>query len=165
MLKILGSACILGGGMLARYFQAAAHRREMDTLSDLLWALRRMAEEIRLARTPLPLLLDRLSQGCGETAGAFFQEASAAARRGEGLGGIWRQGVEALPLSAASASALAELGDSLSGDEEQICKAVSLVIYALAKEAEERTSRQPEEGKRAAALCLSGAALLVILLI
>lgn len=165
MLKILGSACILGGGVLARYFQATAHRREMDTLSDLLWALRRMAEEIRMARTPLPLLLDRLSQGCGEAAGAFFQDAAAAARQGEDLGSIWRQGAESLPLSAASASALAELGESLGGDEEQICKAISLVIYSLAKEAEERSSRQPEESKRATALCLSGAALLVILLI
>ena len=49
MLKLLGSACILGGGILARYVQAAERRREMDTLSDLLWALRRMAEEIRMA--------------------------------------------------------------------------------------------------------------------
>lgn len=165
MLKILGSACILGGGILARYFQAAERRREMDTLSDLLWALRRMAEEIRMARTPLPLLLDRLSQGCGEAAGAFFREAAAAARQGEDLGDVWRRGAAALPLSASSVSALAQLGDSLGGDEEHICKGISIVIYTLAKDAEERTSRQPEESKRATALCLSGAALLVILLI
>ena len=83
MLKLLGSACVLGGGILARYIQMAERRREMDTLSDLLWALRRMAEEIRMARTPLPLLLERLSQGCGREAGEFLQAVSAAARRGE----------------------------------------------------------------------------------
>lgn len=165
MLKLLGSLCILGGGILARYFQAAERRREMDTLSDLLWALRRMAEEIRMARTPMPLLLERLSQGCGETAGAFFRAAADAVRRGESLGTAWRREAEKLPLSGVSAAALAELGEDLCGDEENICKAISLVIYSLAKDAEERTRRRPEEARQSAALWLSGAALLVILLI
>lgn len=165
MLKLFGSACILGGGILARYFQVAERRREMDTLSDLLWALRRMAEEIRMARTPLPLLLDRLSEGCGREAGAFFQEVSAAARLGENLGPAWRQAAASLPLSAASSAALAGMGNDLHGDEENICKAISLVIYSMAQDMEERTRRQPEESKQAAALWFSGAALLVILLI
>ena len=166
MLKLFGSACILGGGILARYFQVAERRREMDTLSDLLWALRRMAEEIRMARTPLPLLLDRLSKGCGREAGAFFQEVSTAALRGEDLGVAWRQAAAAaLPLSAVSSAALAGMGNDLHGDEENICKAISLVIYSMAQDMEERTRRQPEESKQAAALWFSGAALLVILLI
>ena len=42
---------------------------------------------------------------------------------------------------------------------------ISLAIYSMAQDAEEQTRRQPEEAKRATALCLSGAALLVILLI
>lgn len=165
MLKILGSACVLGGGALARSIQAAERRREMDTLSDLLWGLRRMAEEIRMARTPLPLLLERLSQGCGREAGAFFQAVSDAARRGEDLGRTWRSAAGALPLSGTSAAALAELGENLHGDEENICKAISLVIYSMAQDAEERTRRRPEESRQAAALWFSGAALLVILLI
>ena len=165
MLKLLGSLCILGGGVLARYFQASERRREMDTLSDLRRALERAGEEIRMARTPMPLLLERLSQGCGETAGTFFRAASAAARRGESLGTAWRREAETLPLSAAASSALAELGEDLCGDEESICKAISLVIYSLAKDAEERTRRRPEEARQSAALWLSGAALLVILLI
>lgn len=165
MLKLLGSLCILGGGILARYVQAAERRRELDTLSDLLRALRRMAEEIRMARTPLPLLLERLARGCGRETGAFFREASAAARRGESLGAAWRQGAEKLPLSAASSAALKELGDSLSGDEETVRKGISLAVRALAEDAEERTRRRPEEARQSAALWLSGAALLVILLI
>lgn len=165
MLKILGSACVLGGGVLARWFQAAERRREMDTLSDLLLALRRMAEEIRMARTPLPLLLDRLSQGCGPEAGSFFQAVSAAARRGEDLRRTWRRSAAALPLPGASAAALAGLGDDLQGDEETIRKAVSLVVCSMAQDAEERARRQPEEARRSAALWFSGAAFLVILLI
>lgn len=165
MLKIVGSACVLGSGVLAWYVQAMERRREMDTLSELLWALRRMVEEIRMARTPLPRLLDRLSQGCGGAVTAFFQAVSAAARRGEDVGGAWRQAADALPLSGVSAAALAGLGNDLHGDEENICKAVSLVIYSMAQDMEERTRSQPEVAKRTTALCLSGAALLVILLI
>lgn len=165
MLKLLGSLCVLGGGVLARYFQAAERRRELDTLSDLLWALRRMAEEIRMARTPMPLLLERLSQGCGEETERFFQTVSAAVRQGESLGTAWRHTAAALPLSGPSAAALAELGDGLHGDEENICKGISLVVYSMAQDMEEQTRRRPEEAKRATALCLSGAALLVILLI
>ncbi len=165
MLKILGSACVLGGGVLARCLQAAERRREMDTLSDFLRALRRMTEEIRMARTPMPLLLERLAQGCGQEAGVFFQTVSSAARRGEDLGQAWRRAAGDLPLSGASAFALAGLGDDLQGDEEKICKAISLAVCSMAQDAEERSRRQPEEAKRATALCLSGAALLVILLI
>ena len=55
------------------------------------------AEEIRMARTPLPLLLDRLSQGCGREAGVFFQAVSQAAGRGERLGTVWRQAAALLP--------------------------------------------------------------------
>lgn len=165
MLKFIGSLCVLGGGVLVRYFQAAERRREMDTLSGLLSALRRMAEEIRMARLPLPQLFDRITAGCNADVKAFFSAAAAAARQGEQLEDTWRKAAAALPLSNASRTALGELGSSFHGDEENICKGISVVIYTLAKEAEERTRRQPEEAKRATALCLSAAALLVILLI
>lgn len=165
MLKLTGSVLILGSGVLLRYLQAAQRRREMDTLSDLLASLRHMAEEIRMARTPLPVLLGRLAGDCGPDAAAFFTAAADAARRGESLAAAWRQEAGRLPLSASGQAALRELGGSLHGDEESICKAISLVAYSLAQEAEERRGRQGEEARRATALCLSGAALLVILLI
>lgn len=165
MLKILGSVCILGGGVLARHLQAAERRRELDTLSDLLRVLRRMAEEIRMARTPMPLLLERLSEGCGGEAGTFLHTVSAAAQRGEDLGQAWRRTAAVLPLSGGSAAVLTELGDELRGDEECVCKAISLVAYSMARDVEEQTRRRPEEARQSAALWFSGAALLVILLI
>ena len=70
-----------------------------------------------------------------------------------------------LPLPEADRMAVAALGEDLHGDEETICKAISLVTYQLAKALEESFRRKPEEDKRTAALCLSGAALLVILLL
>ena len=57
------------------------------------------------------------------------------------------------------------LGTALGGDEEQACKAISQAVYELAKHAEERAAERKAEDRRAAALCFSAAALLVILLI
>lgn len=165
MIKLAGSVCILSGGVLIRYLQAAAHRREMDTLSDLLSVLRQMAEEIRMSRTPLPALLNRMAADCGTEAGSFLRATAAAAAQGEGLRETWRREAEKLSLPDDSKAAILRLGERLCGDEENICKAISLAECALARQLEERTRRQPEEDRRATALCLSGAALLVILLI
>ena len=117
--------------------------------------------DVRFAR----LLLERLASGCGPEAGAFFRAAASAAKQGERLPEAWKQAAEALPLPEADRMAVAALGEDLHGDEETICKAISLVTYQLAKALEESFRRKPEEDKRTAALCLSGAALLVILLI
>ena len=72
---------------------------------------------------------------------------------------------EDLPLGAADRSALAALGELLQGDEESICKGISLTSHRLAKSLEEARDSRAEREKRAGALWLSGAALLVILLI
>ena len=75
MLKLVGSLCVASGGALAWYVQRAERRRERDTLSDLQRAFRRMGEEVRMARTPLPAVLTSLAGDCGEPAAAFFQAA------------------------------------------------------------------------------------------
>lgn len=165
MVKLLGSLCILSGGFLARWVQAAERRRRREALSDLLTALRRMAEEIRMARTPLPDLLERLSRDCGPDAAAFFRASADAVRQGMELSKAWAAAAEDLPLADGDKEELQDLGKDLRGDEETVCKAVSLVIYSLAKSAEEQDWRRPQEDRRATALCFSAAALLVILLI
>ncbi|WP_325199052.1 stage III sporulation protein AB [Oscillibacter sp.] len=165
MLKLLGSLCVASGGALAWYVQQAERRRERDTLSDLQRAFRRMGEEVRMARTPLPVLLSTLAEDCEEPAAAFFRAASRAAAVGENLPESWREHVEALPLSERDKSAVSSLAQDLQGDEEKVCKAISHVIYTLANSAGEAERKRPEEEKRAAALWFSAAALLVILLI
>lgn len=165
MLKLLGSLCVLLGGVLARRNHLAERRRRLDTLSDFLTALRRMGETVRMARTPLPSLLTSLAEGCGPDAAAFFTEAAKAARQGEGLPETWRRLAEGLPLSEGDRGVLAELGGDLQGDEEQVCKAIALAVLRLSESAGEAERRRPEEEKRATALWLSAAALLVILLI
>ena len=165
MLKLLGSLCVLSGGGLVWRSCLAERRRQRETLCDLLTALRRMAEEIRMARTPLPSLLDALAKSCGPEGADFFHQAAMAARQGGDLPGVWRRGAEGLPLVPGDREELAALGDSLHGDEESVCKAISLVNHQLAKSLEETDRVRHQEEKRAAALCFSAAALMVILLI
>lgn len=165
MLKLLGGLCVASGGALAWYLQRAERRWERDTLWDLQQAFRRMEEEIRMTRTPLPALLRALAGDCGEPAAAFFSAASRAAAGGEYLPRVWQEQAEALPLGERDKSAVSALVQSLQGGEEEACKAIAHVTYELAKSAEELDRRRPEEEKRAAALWFSAAALLVILLI
>lgn len=165
MLKLVGSLCVASGGALAWYVQRAERRRERDTLSDLQRAFRRMGEEVRMARTPLPVLLDALARDCGGPAAAFFGAASRAAAGGEDLPRVWLEQAEALPLGERDRSVISTLIRDLQGDEEKTCKAISHVIYELANSAGEAEKKRPEEEKRAAALWFSASALLVILLI
>ena len=165
MTKLLGSLLILSGGLLGLWRQLADSRRSRRALSDLLRALGRLGEEIRMTRRPLPQLLEGVAAECGPEAGAFFQAAAGAARRGEGLGGAWRQGAEALPIRQEDRSALAALGAELHGDEEMVRRALEQTVRRLEKSAAAAEQRRLPEEKRVSALWLSAAALLVILLI
>jgi len=165
MMKLLGSFLVAAGGALAWYFQMSERRRRRDALTDFQTAFRRMGEEVRMARTPLPALLETLAGNCGPEAAAFFSAVSKATGEGEHLSAIWRREAEALPLDGENRSAVIELGDDLQGDEEKVCKAISHVTYTLAKGAEKAERERPEKEKRAAALWFSASALLVILLL
>lgn len=165
MLKLLGALCVASGGTLAWWVQRLERKRERDALSDFQTAFRRMGEEVRMARTPLPALLNALAGDCGPEAAAFFIAVSAAASRGEGFPAAWRREAESLPLDDGPRTVIFNLGSDLQGDEENVCKAISHVTYLLAKSAAESAEKRPEEEKRAAALWFSASALLVILLI
>lgn len=165
MTKLLGSLCILCAAFAGLWSQRAEGRRWRQTRLDILAALRQMGEEIRLARTTLPLLLEHAAEGCGAEGGAFFRSVAAAAKRGEDLPAAWDQAVQALQLEAEERRALSELGRSFGGDEESLCRAIAIAAVVLQRRAEEAESHRGEEEKRTAALWASGGALLVILLI
>lgn len=165
MLKLLGAACVLGAGGWAWRRGAAERRRELDTLADVIALLGRMEEEIRLRRTSLPRLLASLGRDRGPEVRRFCAAVAASLERAAPLGESWRSAAEDLPLGAADRSALSALGELLQGDEESICKGISLTSHRLAKILEEARDSRAEREKRAGALWLSGAALLVILLI
>lgn len=163
MLKLLGSLLILTGGGLLWRTQMLAARRRRRVLTDLTGVLDAMSEEIRMARTPLPALLRRQAETCGPDVGAFLRSVAASAAGGGALPDAWDRGLTALPLEETERALLTGL--ALHGDEEQVCKALSLVSLRLGRRAEEQERKRPEETKRTTALCFSGAALLVILLI
>ena len=163
MIKVFGSLLVLTGGGLTWWFQGQERRQKCLTLSDLMMALRKISEEIRIARTPLPLLLEKAAVECTSESSHLFQKMAETAQRGESLENTWKAEVQKLSLGERERDAL--LGLELSGDEEKICKALSLVIYRLTQIAEELERKRPEEEKRTTALCFSCAALLVILLI
>jgi stage III sporulation protein AB len=163
MIKLVGSLCVLGGGVMVVWQRHLERRHQGEVLRDLVHALGYMAEEIRMARTPLPQLLERLAADCGRTMCRFFLQAAKATRNGEGLTEVWRQEAERLPLGEEEKELLKRV--NLQGDEEKICKELLLVTKRLTMCLEERMRKAPEETKRTSALCFSAAALLVILLI
>lgn len=165
MTKILGSLCILGAAFSGCWHQRGERRRQRETRLDILAALRRMGEEIRLARTPLPYLLEVTAAECGTQGAAFLRGAARAAGAGESLSEAWTSGVRALPLTAEEQRALVELGGALGGDEKCLCRAISLAAAVLQRRAQEAEGRRAEEEKRAAVLWASAGGLLVILLI
>ncbi len=165
MVKLVGSACILAGGFLARRTRLAALRRRREALRDLGAVLRRMAEAIRMARLPLPGLLSSLAPLCGGDVAAFLTGGAEAARRGGDLRGAWRRLAGELPLSEGDRAVVAALGDDLQGDEEQVCRALALAASELERSRERLEQDRQAEEKRTTALCFSSAALLVILLI
>lgn len=163
MMKLAGSVCILAGGALAWQRQRRERQRRRQILGELLASLEDLEQEIRMARTPLPELMDRLALRCRSQAGELLRETARAARRGEPLTAAWRRGAEALPLPESDREILEGL--DLQGDEEKVRRALSLVHARLEKHTEELDRHRPEEERRAMALCFSAAALLVILLI
>ena len=165
MVKLLGCMCIFGGGCYLRWTQVLEVRHELDTLSALAAALEQMAQEIRLARTPLPRLLESLCQRRNGDTAAFLGAVAAFLRQGVPAGEAWQRAAEDLPLAPEDRAILAEAGNSLQGDEEQICKALTLAAAQLAERLAEKRRTRPGREKRATALCFSAAALLVILLI
>ena len=98
MMKLLGSLCVFAAGAMAWYVQRQERRNRRNRLGELIAALDRMETEIRLARTPMPRLLERLAaERHGETA-AFLAAVSRGLKGGEPPAAAWDRAVGELPL-------------------------------------------------------------------
>ncbi|MBQ6206246.1 MAG: stage III sporulation protein AB [Oscillospiraceae bacterium] len=159
-MKAYGIACIFIGAAWGMRAKVSERRRRRRLLSDLRSALARMADEIRMARAPLPDLLKRLAATCGPDAAAFFR---AVAESG-GPSQAWGAASDALPLSAPDRQTLRELAPVLRGDEEQIRKALQLASGRFERSLQEFDRTAGAELRQSAALIFSAAALIVILL-
>lgn len=163
MLKLLGSLCILGAGGAAGAAQLRRMRRELTVLRELTGALDVLEGEIRFSRTALPLALRRAGRGrdvCG-----FFEAAAAALMEGESPAAAFRRCAAALPIQTTDRMALAEAGKGLLGDETEACGALRAAGKMLEQSLREKSGRQAETEKRTAAVWLSGAALLILVLL
>lgn len=163
MLKILGSVCILIAGGVVRSGCLRACRREMNLLRDLIAALEEIRNEIRLNRTPMPRILNRIEKRSSGDSAAFFRAVSSSTA--ESLSLAWETEATALPLREEDVRAVVGMGKKLSGDEETICNGISLVCSQLQRTLSERQAKMEEVDKRNTALCFSASALLIILLI
>ena len=164
MLKLMGSGCILSAGMWLLRKIMKEERRRTAVLRDLTAALETMTDEIRMNRTPMPRLLLKVGAGrCGEVMDFF---AAVRVSGGEiGLSSAWRRAATALPLPEQEKQAFSELGSCLTGDEEQACRGLHAVSDQLDRALKRQCDVSAESAKRNAALCFSGAALMIILLI
>ena len=164
MLRAAGAGCILCGAALGRWIALGQRRRQRRALFDLSHVLTDLAEEIRMAREAMPVLLERHAARCGPDAARLLRAAASAARRGEDLADAWQAAARALPLSEGDRQRTASLGAALRGDEERVCRALRAASEGLERSAAELERRREAEERRSGALLFSAAALLVILL-
>lgn len=166
MLKLWGSILVLGAAFWGFWEERCRAGLQRRLRGELLAALRHMAETIRLARMPLPLLLYQEEKRCKTAAAVrFFHTVAQAAKRGEELDAVWQKECEGLPLSEEERKSIQSISAAFGGDEEQFCRAIALAVTVLQRGEEEMRTHQAEEEKRSAALWLSAGALTIILLI
>lgn len=165
MIRLVGSVCILSGGVLAVRQSARKRRQKGELLAELIRALRRMEESVDILQTPIPRLLEEQAKRCGKEARPLFEETLVQLREGVPLSEAWSYGCGQLQLEQEENRALQSAFDGWNINNRSVCNGISLACDFLERAQEEQEQRQPEQAKRTAALYLSGAALLVILLI
>ena len=165
MIKLVGSLCVLFAGGSVWWLQRQEQRRRRQIVAELASTLERMETAIRLNRTPLLPLFRQAARGRCHEVSQLFERGAAALAAGRSPETVWRQAVSCLSVSETDKRALSELVDALQGDETSACKGLLLVREELQNSLSQLEKQRPDEEKRAAALCFSTAALLVILLI
>lgn len=165
MLNVIGSLCVLLGGLLCRQTVMSERRRCRMTLDGMLLSLRQISEEIRLSRTPLPDLFAVCTGADQPDIKAFFQTIVFQLRSGTSVAETWKNALPLLPLTQPCLAILDELGQCLHGDEKAVTKALSLAVQRLNRERDILEQNRAQADQRLTALTLSAAALLVILFI
>ena len=163
-MKALGVVLVLAaaGGVWLRML--AGQRRELDTLRRLAALLARMEAEIQGRRTPLPRLLEELSQA-EPRLGPALRQILSGLWAGEALPELLGRCADTWGLSPWCRTALWELGCALGGDADPSAGALAFARQRVLEELEEKRRSQRERERGSAALCFSGAALVVILLL
>lgn len=165
-MKLAGSVLLLlsaGGLCLLRRREAMLPLRLGRALLEDLAAL---AYQIRVCRRPMPVLLEEyLTEGLGAEWlwQPLLAQLQLADKNGTTLSRCWQSAVQGLP--PALKRLLAPLGTALGMDGEQLSVAVEETREELTRFLREETSRQASQGRITAALCLSGALLVILVLL
>ena len=163
-MKWLGAVLVLWGaleGFLLRRRERLLPLRVGQALAEDLEVLRC---GVCLCRAPLPEILEH---NLAEGAGARYLWGPLAALLSEAgersLTGCWRQAAAGLP--APLRRILAPLGTLLPTGGERLAEAIEETREELTRFLRAERERQAAEGRVTAALCLSGASLLILVLI
>ena len=157
-MKLFGSLLILCGGYGWWWIGRRERRMRLQTLEHLLAAVYRLREDIRMARLPMPQLLERLD-------GPFFAAVASHLRCCEDLAEGWTLAAGELPLSPGGRRVWCRLGEQLTGDEAGILRALDYTERELERERQELRQERREADRSTGVICFSTAAFLVILLL
>ena len=164
MIRVLGSFCILGGGLLAVWQTVRERQKKRELTKELITALRSMEEGISNLGTPLPRLMEEQARRCRQAV-PLFENTLRCLKQGDTLSQAWRCGCSSLPLDTEGKRVLESVFSAEIRLCSNLCNVISLASGYFEKQLAEQVECQSEQTKRTAALYLSGAALLVILLI
>lgn len=163
MIKVIGCFCILCGGITAAMLQITSRRREVETIRSLQTSLEWISDEVRLNQTPLPRCFAQLEQSNEPVTAAFFLSVRCRLSTNERLEKIWLEETEKLPEPVKPALNL--LGNKLTSDEESLCRGLNRSAQSLDQLVRQKVCSRREQNRRSLAMCLSGAALLILVLI
>lgn len=156
--KLVGAMCITAAALRLLWGQMSLRRQQLQLLQELAAALETMAAQIRWQRRPLPRILETLcTYPC---AGIYFFKVQKELKCGLPLQNSWRNAFSDVPLAGDLLCTL-----ELSGDEEKLTGALSYAAGQLRERWEQCCSQRRQVAKLWLAGVLSGAGVLIILLI
>ena len=155
--KLLGAALIVAAALWAFTAQLRTRNRQTQLLQELAAALDTMAAAIRWQRMAMPDILASLKRY--PLAGPYFQKIEKQLRQGIPLQEAWHRMFSTLAVGGELLTAL-----ELTGDEEKLTAALLYTARQLKDCCQRRRQEQRQGTKLWLAGALSGAGLLIILL-
>ena len=155
--KLLGASLIAAAALWVFTAQLRTRNRQTQLLQELAAALDTMAAAIRWQRMAMPDILASLKRY--PLAGPYFQKIEKQLRQGIPLQEAWHRMFSTLPVGGELLTAL-----ELTGDEEKLTAALLYTARQLKDCCQRRRQEQRQGTKLWLAGALSGAGLLIILL-
>ncbi len=155
--KLLGAALIAAAALWVFTAQLRTRNRQTQLLQELAAALDTMAAAIRWQRMAMPDILASLKRY--PLAGPYFQKVEKQLRQGIPLQEAWHRMFSTLAVGGELLTAL-----ELTGDEEKLTAALLYTARQLKDCCQRRRQEQRQGTKLWLAGALSGAGLLIILL-